>query len=119
MPICSASSAGRICRASRAGRPPSSTGSIATIPRASCASPAARKAPSIPITPPASTQAENRLEALRHLFADRLYVELQRHGRPQEAANEAKLIDYAYRRGVPLVATNEPYFATRADYEAQ
>jgi DNA polymerase-3 subunit alpha len=63
-------------------------------------------------------QAEQRLEALRALFGDRLYVELQRHGRAQEQSNEAKLIDYAYRRGVPLVATNEPFFATRADYEA-
>ncbi len=63
-------------------------------------------------------QGENRLEALRHLFGDRLYVELQRHGRQSEIANEEKLIDYAYRRGVPLVATNEPFFATRADYEA-
>ncbi len=63
-------------------------------------------------------QAENRLEALRNLFGDRLYVELQRHGRASEAANEARLIDYAYRRGVPLVASNEPYFATRSDYEA-
>ncbi len=63
-------------------------------------------------------QAENRLEVLRHLFGDRLYVELQRHGRAQEHANEAQLIDYAYRRGVPLVATNEPFFGTRADYEA-
>jgi DNA polymerase-3 subunit alpha len=63
-------------------------------------------------------QAEQRLEHLRTLFADRFYVELQRHGRPQEQANEAKLIDYAYRRGVPLVATNEPFFATRDDYEA-
>ncbi len=63
-------------------------------------------------------QAENRLEALRHLFGDRLYIELQRHGRQSEIASEPKLIDYAYRRGVPLVATNEPYFATRDDYEA-
>jgi DNA polymerase III subunit alpha len=63
-------------------------------------------------------QAEQRLEALRALFGDRLYVELQRHGRQQEQANEARLIDYAYRRGVPLVATNEPFFAARDDYEA-
>jgi DNA polymerase-3 subunit alpha len=63
-------------------------------------------------------QAENRLETLRALFGDRLYVELQRHGRHAEQVAEAKLIDYAYRRGVPLVATNEPFFATRADYEA-
>jgi DNA polymerase-3 subunit alpha len=63
-------------------------------------------------------QAENRLEALRHLFGDRLYIELQRHGLQSEIGNEPKLIDYAYRRGVPLVATNEPFFATKADYEA-
>src|SRR3569623_783231 len=63
-------------------------------------------------------QAEQRLEALRALFGDRRYVELQRHGLAVGQSNEAKLIDYAYRRGVPLVATNEPYFATRGDYEA-
>jgi DNA polymerase-3 subunit alpha len=63
-------------------------------------------------------QAENRLEALRYLFGDRLYIELQRHGRQSEIANEPKLIDYAYRRGVPLVATNEPFFGTKGDYEA-
>ena len=28
------------------------------------------------------------------------------------------LIDLAYGKGVPLVATNEPYFATAQDYEA-
>ncbi len=28
------------------------------------------------------------------------------------------LIDLAYARGIPLVATNEPFFATRDDYEA-
>ena len=63
-------------------------------------------------------QAENRLEALRHLFGDRLYIELQRHGRQNEISGEPRLIDYAYRRGVPLVATNEPYFASKGDYEA-
>ena len=62
--------------------------------------------------------ATQRLDRLRELFGDRFYVELQRHGRQQEAANEAKLIDWAYLRGVPLVATNEPFFATRGDYEA-
>ena len=63
-------------------------------------------------------QAEKRLDRLRDLFGDRLYIELQRHNRQQEHATEAHLIDYAYRRGVPLVATNEPFFATRGDYEA-
>ncbi|MHB1109672.1 MAG: DNA polymerase III subunit alpha, partial [Devosia sp.] len=62
--------------------------------------------------------AHQRLERLRELFGDRFYVELQRHGRHQEALNEAQLIDYAYRQGVPLVATNEPFFPTIADFEA-
>jgi DNA polymerase-3 subunit alpha len=62
--------------------------------------------------------ANARLDMLRDRFGDRFYIELQRHGRPQEALNEAKLIDYAYRHGVPLVATNEPFFPAADDFEA-
>src|SRR5581483_8417518 len=62
--------------------------------------------------------AGSRLEALRSLFGDRLYVELQRHGTAAERRAEPVLIDLAYGKGVPLVATNEPFFATAADYEA-
>jgi DNA polymerase III subunit alpha len=62
--------------------------------------------------------AYGRLDALRELFGDRFYIELQRHGRPQEGLNEARLIDYAYRRGVPLVATNEPFYSAPDDFEA-
>jgi len=59
-----------------------------------------------------------RAEALMRLFGDRLYVELQRHGLREERAAEAALVDLAYSKGLPLVATNEPYFATVDDYEA-
>jgi len=59
-----------------------------------------------------------RLDRLRDLFGDRLYMELQRHGRPQEATVEPRLIDYAYRHGIPLVATNEPFFKAMDDFEA-
>ena len=63
--------------------------------------------------------AAQRLGRLVDLFgADRLYVELQRHGLPEERAVEPVLIDLAYRVDLPLVATNEPYFATAADHEA-
>ena len=62
--------------------------------------------------------ATTRLDALRALFGDRLYVELQRHGTPQERISEPVLIDLAYAQGQPLVATNEPFFATAADYGA-
>src|SRR5664280_3187639 len=62
--------------------------------------------------------ATTRLEALIKLFGDRLYVELQRHGTAHERMTEPVLIDLAYSKGLPLVASNEPYFAGAADHEA-
>src|SRR5476649_840220 len=62
--------------------------------------------------------ANTRLDALIKLFGDRLYVELQRHGTAHERMTEPVLIDLAYGKNIPLVAANEPYFATIADYEA-
>src|SRR5471032_2213908 len=59
-----------------------------------------------------------RCDRLARLFGDRLYVELQRHGIEKERRVEPGLIDLAYTKGLPLVATNEPYFATADDYEA-
>ena len=65
-----------------------------------------------------SALAAARCERLQRLFGDRLYIELQRHGTPAERAAEPHLIELAYARGLALVATNEPFFATREDYEA-
>jgi DNA polymerase III subunit alpha len=62
--------------------------------------------------------AAARCERLAGLFGDRLYVELQRHSVDRERRVEGALIDLAYTNGLPLVATNEPYFATTDDYEA-
>jgi DNA polymerase-3 subunit alpha len=62
--------------------------------------------------------AAARGEALAGLFGDRLYVELQRHGAAEERAVERALVDFAYAKGLPLVAANEPLFATAEDYEA-
>ena len=62
--------------------------------------------------------ASLRCDRLATLFGDRLYIELQRHGIEKERRVEAGLIDLAYAKGLPLVATNEPYFATADDYEA-
>src|SRR5471032_249016 len=59
-----------------------------------------------------------RCDRLARLFGDRLYVELQRHGIEKERRVEPGLIDLAYTKGFPVVATNEPYFATADDYEA-
>ncbi len=62
--------------------------------------------------------AAQRCEQLAGLFGDRLYIELQRHNIEKERRAEAGLIDLAYSRGIPLVAANEPYFATAEDHEA-
>ncbi len=63
--------------------------------------------------------AAARLARLEQCFgADRLYVEIQRHGLPEERAVEPQLLDLAMRRSLRLVATNEPFFASTADYEA-
>jgi DNA polymerase-3 subunit alpha len=62
--------------------------------------------------------AETALSQLKGIFADRLYVELQRHGLPQEKIVEPPLLDLAYDNDLPIVATNEPYFASPDDFEA-
>jgi DNA polymerase III subunit alpha len=62
--------------------------------------------------------AKGRIEYLRRLFGDRLYLEVQRHGLESEAVIEPELMGLAYAAGLPLVATNEPYFAAPEDYEA-
>jgi DNA polymerase III subunit alpha len=62
--------------------------------------------------------ARGRVEELTRIFGDRLYVELQRHGTENEQLAEPGLIDLAYELNLPLVATNEPYFAKLDDYAA-
>src|SRR5262249_23149864 len=69
----------------------------------------------------AAGQAERgarRRAAWLALCGDGLYVELQRHGSAIERANDPSLIEFAYSKGIPLVASNEPFFAAREDYEA-
>ncbi|MCZ6466877.1 MAG: PHP domain-containing protein, partial [Alphaproteobacteria bacterium] len=62
--------------------------------------------------------AEAVLGRLAGAFPGRLYVELQRHGRDAEESIEPALLDLAYTHDLPLVATNEAFFATRDMYEA-
>ncbi|MET0270839.1 MAG: DNA polymerase III subunit alpha, partial [Sphingomonas sp.] len=51
------------------------------------------------------------LDRLEALFPDRLYIELARRGDRIEEAAEEGLIDLAYARDLPLVATNPACFA--------
>ena len=69
-------------------------------------------------------KAEALAERLAASFGDRLYVELQRHPGENgqlmaaEAASEGGLVDLAYAKGLPLVATNDVYFPKTTMYEA-
>jgi DNA polymerase-3 subunit alpha len=70
--------------------------------------------------------AEGRAPDAAHLiarmaeaFPDRCGVELHRHNTNLDRAIEPGLITLAESRGLPLVATNECFFATAAMHEAQ
>ena len=52
------------------------------------------------------------------MFPNRLYVELQRHGLAEERVAEEGLIDLAYAKRLPLVATNDVHFGAADMYEA-
>jgi DNA polymerase-3 subunit alpha len=62
--------------------------------------------------------AESYADALAVLFPGRFYVELCRQGDPVEERAEAAVIDLAYARDWPLVATNPARFAERTFYPA-
>ena len=56
------------------------------------------------------------LDRLGSIFGDRLYVELQRHR--ESEPTERFHVEEAYRRGLPLVATNDVFFADAAMHAA-
>ena len=70
--------------------------------------------------------AREALQKLIALFPGRLYVELMRHAGPEDASGlgaledkiEPALIDLAYEFDLPLVATNDVFFADAAMYQA-
>jgi DNA polymerase-3 subunit alpha len=65
-----------------------------------------------------ASAAEAVLSRLSALFPGRLYVELMRHGIAAEDEIEGPLIELAYSRDLPLVATNGVFFADADFYEA-
>lgn len=62
-------------------------------------------------------EARIQLELLKSLFPNRLYVELQRHD-DLDRQIEPTLLDFAYELELPIVATNQPHFPSREDYNA-
>ena len=63
-------------------------------------------------------KAEAYLDRLQPLFPERLYIELSRRHDAIEEAAEAALIDLAYARNLPLVATNPAAYADPAFHAA-
>ena len=63
-------------------------------------------------------EAGAALQRMQAAFGDRFYVELQRHDMPAELAAEPGLVAWAYEHDVPLVATNDVYFAKQDLYQA-
>ncbi len=61
--------------------------------------------------------AESRLNFLKDLFGNRLYVEIERLS-GYDRSLEAATIGLAYELELPLVATNEAFFPVRDDFEA-
>jgi DNA polymerase III subunit alpha len=64
------------------------------------------------------SEAERLMARFTEAFPDRVAIELHRHGLDNERAVEPGLIALADAAGVPLVATNDCYFATPDMYEA-
>ena len=58
------------------------------------------------------------LDRLKGIFPGRLYVEIQRHGSPQENQIEEALIELAYATDLPLVATNDVFFSDEGMFAA-
>ncbi len=62
--------------------------------------------------------AVQQLEKLMQLFPGRLYMEISRHGLPDEAATEGRFVALAYEYNIPLVATNNAHFIKDDMFEA-
>ncbi|MFT7088211.1 MAG: DNA polymerase-3 subunit alpha [Rickettsiales bacterium] len=64
-------------------------------------------------------KAENLALKFKDLFGEDFYIEISRHKNLIETKIEKKLIDLAYKTNIPLVATNDNYFADPEMFEAQ
>ncbi|MDX1703969.1 MAG: PHP domain-containing protein, partial [Altererythrobacter ishigakiensis] len=62
--------------------------------------------------------ADALIGKLQALFPERLYIEIARHGDPVCEAAEEALIDMAYARDLPLVASNPAQYAEPHFYKA-
>jgi DNA polymerase-3 subunit alpha len=62
--------------------------------------------------------ARAMLERMKAIWPNRFYVEIQRHGLPEENATEEAMVEMAYALDLPLVATNDCHFLEEEMHEA-
>ena len=65
-----------------------------------------------------SADASSFVLLLKQVFGGRFYMEIMRHGEEVEAKTEDAFLKLAYDHNIPLVATNEAFFATPELFEA-
>ena len=59
-----------------------------------------------------------RLNLLKKIFNNNLYIEIQRHGTENEAVSETLLLQAATDLHLPIVATNDCYFESPSKYNS-
>ncbi|MEO0550951.1 MAG: DNA polymerase III subunit alpha [Pseudomonadota bacterium] len=64
------------------------------------------------------SEAEAALKSMAEDFPGRCYVEITRHGTPEELQCEPELLSLAYQLDLPIVATQDARFMTAADAPA-
>lgn len=63
--------------------------------------------------------ARRVLESLGAIFKDRFYIEINRYPSLKRSQNiEDQLVDWAYAKSLPLIATNQAFFLNPEDFKA-
>jgi DNA polymerase-3 subunit alpha len=62
--------------------------------------------------------AKNNAKTFGDIFGDRFYIEIMRHGMPEEDVINDGLIKIARELGYPLVATNDSHYLNQGDAQA-
>lgn len=63
--------------------------------------------------------ARERALVYKEIFGRHFYFELQRHGIEGQREVNAALVNFSHELGIPLVATNDVHYTTRADAPVQ
>ena len=63
-------------------------------------------------------KAQSAAQTFLQIFGDRFYIEVMRHGMPEQEVVNTGLIAIARQLGIPLVATNDTHYLHQADAPA-